>query len=88
MRVVRRQAFQAHAVPDTAGYPKGPFSSEVLAPPIIDHEPLVDDHVYPYGATAQNKFLGVQRYQCRDCGDVLMKEDLQAHDCGAADGED
>lgn len=87
MKVVRRQAYQGHAVPATAGYPKGPFSPEVLAPPVIDYTPLVDDQdFFPVGATAQNNFRGTPRYQCRLCGDVLDGDQLSTHACEVNDG--
>lgn len=85
MRVVRKQAYQAHPVPETAGYPKGPFSAEVLAPPVIDHEPLTDEF-FPDGATAQNQYQGSTYYRCRLCKEILEKSELSQHDCGGDDG--
>lgn len=80
MRVIRRAAYQAHAVPSTAGYPRGPFNPEILAKPEIVHEDPVDD--MPYGATAQNDYRGVPLYECRSCGDIVTEDDLNGHICG------
>ena len=84
MRVVRRAAYQGHAVPATAGYPRGPFDAEVLARPVVeDPEPETD---YPYGATAQNDMAGVPLFRCRVCGGVETEETLDLHACPVSDG--
>ena len=87
MRVLRRPAVQAHAVPATAGHPRGPFSAEILAAPIIDRT-VPDDNPFPPGATAQNDFKGIAMYRCRTCHDVIPEYALQAHTCEETDGED
>lgn len=88
MRVLRRQAYQAHAVPKTAGYPKGPFSAEILAAPVVSREEVLDDNPFPPGATAQNQFRGIKHYRCRMCHEVLLEEQLDGHICEVDDGED
>jgi 5-methylcytosine-specific restriction endonuclease McrA len=88
MRVLRRAAFQGHAVPATAGRPVGPFSAEVLAKPVISDDVITSDNPYPFGATAQNDYQGIKTYQCRYCSEIVTEDELDAHICGGAHGED
>jgi hypothetical protein len=87
MRVLRRPAVQAHAVPATAAHPRGPFSAEILAPPVIDRT-VPDDNPFPLGATAQNDFRGVRMFQCKLCGGVVPEYGIEMHVCEDSDGED
>jgi hypothetical protein len=87
MRVIRRPALQAHAVPATAAPPRGPFSAELLAPPVIDRT-VPNDNPFPPGATAQNDFRGARMYQCKACKEVVPEYGIDAHICGEHDGED
>jgi hypothetical protein len=80
VRVIRRPAFQGHAIPTTAGYPRGPFDADVLAPPVIVHEDPVDD--MPVGATAQNGYRGVDLFDCTLCGAVVTEDGKAGHRCG------
>ena len=85
MRVVRRAAFQGHAIPTTAGYARGPFNPEVLAPPVIVHDDPVEE--MPYGATAQNDYRGVPLMRCTYCQSVVPEDLTASHVCPApADG--
>lgn len=88
MRVVRRAAFQGHAVPETAGRPRGPFSPEVLAKPVISDEVITSDNPFPPGATSQNDFRGVPHYRCRYCQEIIPEYALDAHVCEVPDGSD
>lgn len=87
MRVIRRPAFQGHAVPETAGRPQGPFPSEVLAPPVITYDDSDPDNIYPPGATAQNNYRGVTMYRCRDCSATLTEDQLEDHACEVDHGQ-
>lgn len=87
MRVIRRPAYQGHAVPETAGRPKGPFPSEVLAPPVITYDDNDPDDIYPPGATAQNNYQGVILYKCRACAATVTEEQMDAHRCQVDNGE-
>lgn len=86
MRVIRRPAFQGHAIPATAGPARGPFPSEILAPPSVTYEDSDPDNIYPPGATAQNNYRGMTLYRCRVCDATLTEDDLDAHSCESADG--
>jgi hypothetical protein len=87
VRVLRRAAIQAHAVPETAGRPMGPFGPEILAKPVVVHED-VDDNPFPIGATAQNQFRGTRFFKCKNCYSVVAEDEVQMHVCGVHDGED
>jgi hypothetical protein len=87
VRVLRRAATQAHAVPQTASHPKGPFSTEVLAKPVVVHEDH-DDNPYPFGATAQNDYRGTRMYRCKNCLGVVAEYEVESHTCGGLNGED
>lgn len=87
MRVIRKAAYQGHAVPATAGYPRGPFNPEILAQPVIVFDDNDPDDVFPPGATAQNGYRGVQMFRCRDCGAIVREEDVESHRCEVDDGE-
>lgn len=87
MRVLRRAAVQAHAVPETAGYPRGPFGPDILAKPVVVHED-VSDTPFPMGATAQNDYRGIRYFRCKNCLDVVADHEVDAHICGVARGED
>ena len=77
MRVIHKQAVQAHLVPSIVMEARGPFSS---------YEPLRDETgtdapEFPSGATAQNEMNEVVLYQCRDCGAVVKDRDIDYHEC-------
>ena len=79
MRVVRRPAFQGHAVPATAGYARNPFDPQIMAQPQIIHE---EPEPEPLSATAQNDYRGLKLYRCTYCGDTVTEEEVDAHFCG------
>lgn len=80
MHIVRRAAYQGHAIPSKAGYSRGPFNPEVLAEPVIEHSPEPPQEM-PYGATAQNGYRGVPLFRCRLCGGVETEDSLDTHYC-------
>jgi len=84
VHVVRRAAYQGHAVPATAGYPRGPFDADVLAQPVM--EVFEPEPEFPYGATAQNDMQGVPLYRCRVCNGLETEETLDQHQCPVSDG--
>lgn len=88
MRVVRRPAYQAHAVPSTAMSPRGPFPPEVMASnPIVYGDEVDPDNDLPHGATAQNNYRGIQLLRCTSCGAVVPSDEADFHECGGDDGE-
>jgi hypothetical protein len=79
MRIIHKQAVQAHAVPKQVIEARGPFRKyepEVVA--------LVPEPEFPYGANAQNGMRGVRLYQCNVCGDVVREEMVPFHVCADA----
>lgn len=88
MRVIRKSAYQGHAVPQTAMSPRGPFPAEVMASPVITFDNDSDD-LLPPGATAQNNYQGLRHVRCTLCGDVMIEDDAPSHTCSEDDdGED
>lgn len=84
MHIVRRAAYQGHAIPATAGRARGPFDPDVLAQPVMEiFEPEPE---FPYGATAQNSMQGVPLFRCRVCGGVETEETIEMHACPVSDG--
>jgi hypothetical protein len=87
MRVIRTQAKQAHAIPNSARYALGnrwwtpedliDANSPSYAPKI---EPIYDPWV-PYNATAQNNYQGEQYYSCSECEAVIPESLLAEHIC-------
>lgn len=88
MHIIRKQAFQGHAVPATGGYSRQPFPPEVMAPPIIVIDDNDPDLLYPPGATAQNNYAASPLFKCRQCAATMTEEETRWHECGDDDGED
>lgn len=87
MRVIRRPAYQGHAIPATAGRPHGPFPAEILAAPVVTFDDNDPDDIYPPGATAQNNYRGVPLFRCRHCDAVMTEEQTGDHFCEGLDGQ-
>ena len=83
MRIIRTPAYQGHAVPQRAGYAKGPFNPDVLAEPVII---VTDGEPEPYNATAQNDMRGEPLYRCQLCEGIVPESGIDAHQCGGDDG--
>jgi hypothetical protein len=77
MRVIQRDAVQAHAVPRRVYEPRGPFRS--YQPEIADLP--YDPDYFPPGATAQNGMNEVVMYECQKCTAVLKENQLDSHVC-------
>lgn len=89
MRVIRKPAYQGHAVPQTAMSPRGPFPTEVMASPVVTHDENPNDDLLPPGATAQNNYQGQRYVRCTLCEAVILEEDAPTHVCYEGfDGED
>lgn len=76
MRVIYKDAEQAHAVPRTVMEPRGPFAP--YQPEIVQDEILPE---FPPGATAQNGMQEVALYECRQCGATVTEYRLTSHRC-------
>lgn len=78
MRVIHRDAVQAHAVPSRVYEARGPFGR--YQPEIV--EIPYDPDTFPVsGATAQNGMKGVVLYECQDCMGILTEAELDSHVC-------
>lgn len=89
MRVIRKPAYQGHAVPKTAMSPRGPFPAEVMAAPVVTYDDDPSDEILPIGATAQNDYLGPTYLRCTLCEAIVLEDDAPFHDCEEPDdGED
>ena len=89
MRIQRIITKQGHAVPKTAGNPKGPFPPELYQRTeiITDYQPLDDE--MPIGSTAQNNFTEPRSFRCRFCDEVMFEHKTADHICeDTEDGED
>lgn len=78
MRVIHKDAVQAHAVPRQVLEPRGPFPTP-YQPRIVDlpHDP----DRFPPGATAQNGMREVVMYECQRCMAILKETQLDGHVC-------
>lgn len=78
MRVIYREAVQAHAVPARAYEARGPFAryqpAEILD---LTHDP----DRFPPGSTAQNGMKEVVMYECQRCMTILTEPELDGHVC-------
>lgn len=77
MRVIHKDAVQAHAVPRQVLEPRGPFPP--YQPQVVDL-PRDPDAFLP-GATAQNGMTEVVRYECQTCYAILTEHQLNSHVC-------
>lgn len=75
MPLVRKFAVQGHAVPKGPYRPHGPFPPEVLAGNPMAREEYHSDSLH-------EALDDVKLYRCKDCGDVLYEDELEAHICG------
>lgn len=92
MRIERIVTKQGHPVPKEAGYAKGPFPPELLAPPkiITEYTPQPDGGAedMPIGSTAQNNFKPIKWYKCKKCHGISSQHELSSHECDGVYGDD
>jgi hypothetical protein len=74
MPLIRRDAIQGHATPKGYRSAHGPFPSEIFAAPLREHVPEPSDYLH-------DSLADVKLFRCKDCGDVLYENELEAHDC-------
>lgn len=75
MPIIRKHAVQGHYVPRTAAPARGPFPPEIFAA-----NPRAEEH-FPKGDSLHEAFDNVRYFRCRDCGDVMLEDDLDQHLC-------
>jgi hypothetical protein len=78
MRIIYKDAEQAHLVPRQVMAASGPFGA--YEPPRSEDDRDLSE-LYPPGATAQNRMQGIPRFVCRDCDEVLLQNQLAHHIC-------
>lgn len=89
MKIVQRVVTkQGHPVPSSAHSPRGPFPAELFREPEINYSYTPADEDVPVGGTAQNNFTAPKRFQCRDCGMVVLEHEIPSHICSEIDLED
>lgn len=76
MRVIYKQAVQAHAVPASILEARGPFGK--YEPQKAVETPVEE---FPIGATAQNGMAEVAMYECSACSAIIREGDLDSHEC-------
>ncbi len=84
-RIRRIPAEQAHAVPQRAYMPAGPFDRELMINQrVVVNEGGPDDGggSQPVGSTAQNGFKEVRWYRCTFCEALVRETHLESHVCG------
>lgn len=75
MALIRKFAIQGHAVPNGYQRALGPFPAEVLAQnPRSYGEQKHSDSLH-------EAFDDVRYFRCKDCGSVLIEQELEAHEC-------
>lgn len=77
MRIIHRQAVQAHAVPSHVLEARGPFQRQEPKVEELSYDP----DFFPPGATAQNGMREVVMYECRNCQAAVRDDDLESHIC-------
>lgn len=90
MRIISRQAVQAHPVPDRITEPKGPFPPELTVgnpmsePDIIYEYPTAlaeDGSDFLPGATAQNNYNPPRYLRCSECHMRVLETETDNHVC-------
>ena len=90
MRIISRQAVQAHPVPDRVTSPQGPFPPELT----VGHPLSEPDIIYEYqealaedgseflpGATAQNEYRPPRYLRCSLCYIKVLESETEYHVC-------
>ena len=85
MKIINRQAVQAHPFPDKVTAPRGPFSPEVLAEPkiIYDYDSAYseDGGDFAQGSTVQNNYNPPKYLRCSVCLVRVLETETTAHIC-------
>ncbi len=74
MKLIRKFAVQGHPVPDKAHHPVGPFPPEVLKQPEMGYSLENSDSLH-------EALDAIRMFRCRDCDEVLYKDELDIHEC-------
>lgn len=71
---IRKFAVQGHAIPETVMRPQGPFPPEVLAQTRVVHQQYDSDSLH-------EALDNVRLFMCKLCGEYLLEEQLDIHEC-------
>ena len=90
MRIISKQAVQAHPVPDRVTEPKGPFPPELTVGHPLSEPEIVyeydsafseDGSDYLPGSTAQNQFRPPRYLRCALCSTRVLETETEHHIC-------
>jgi hypothetical protein len=70
MRIIKRQAYQAHPVPSHAYYPpEDPLEPDITRQPIANEEEESGDYEEE------------RAFRCRNCDEVVFESEMSRHEC-------
>ena len=90
MRIISKQAIQAHPVPTRLTQPQGPFPPELTVGHPLSEPEIVYEYPEAYaedgsdflpGATAQNEFKPPRYLRCSLCSARVLESETQHHVC-------
>jgi len=69
MRIIKRQAYQAHPVPSHAYYPpQDPLEPDITQQPVPNLE-------------GEDNYEEERAFRCKNCDDVVFESEMSRHDC-------
>jgi hypothetical protein len=69
MRIIKRQAYQAHPVPSHAYYPpQDPLEPDITQQPVPNAE-------------EEDNYEEERAFRCKNCDDVVFESEMSRHDC-------
>lgn len=90
MRIISKQAVQAHPVPDRITAPQGPFPPELTVGHPLAEPEIIYDYQEAYaedgseflpGATAQNNYRPPRYLRCSLCHVRVIESETEYHVC-------
>ena len=90
MRIINKQAIQAHPVPDRITSPQGPFPPELTVGHPLSEPEIIYDYQEAYaedgseylpGATVQNNFKPPRYLRCALCSARVLESETDDHIC-------
>lgn len=90
MRIISKQAIQAHPVPDRVTTPQGPFPPELTVGHPLSEPEIIYEYQEAYaedgsdfllGATAQNNYKPPRYLRCSLCHVRVLDSETEYHVC-------
>lgn len=90
MRIINKQAIQAHPVPDRVTSPQGPFPPELTVGHPLSEPEIIYEYQEAYaedgseflpGATAQNNYKPPRYLRCSLCHVRVLESETEYHVC-------